>query len=215
MLKKADPNGTWDLPDDLDRTEVALPSGERARARGATTLEIVDAAGELIFAYDAAAGVTRLRVPAGSLQILTDGDLELGAAGRVRLHGREVQLQSGDDEAGRASVELRSGEATLESRRLAVQAERGDVTIDTATWVGRRLRGTLGEAKVAVGKLRWMADTVRSRAREAYHVVEGLSQTRAGRVRTLVEDSFHLRAQDLFMKARRDTKIDGEQIYLG
>jgi len=59
------------------------------------------------------------------------------------------------------------------------------------------------------------AATVISHAGNVYETVEELAQLQAGRQRTLIQGSCHLKARDAFMKAEKDFKVDGEQIHLG
>jgi hypothetical protein len=201
MLKRADPAGSWDLPEDLDSPtrEVRLATGECARVRtgeAGEALEILSAQGELVFSYDPATRVTRLVVPRGDLQLFAvEGNIDLNAGGDIRVRGE--------------------GAVDIQGQRLRLGAPRAEITIDTLTYAGRRLRANLGEAKLALDKLRVVADTVRQRARDVYQEITDLAQTRAGRVRTLVEDTYQVKAQDLILDASRDTKIDGEQIYIG
>jgi hypothetical protein len=47
-----------------------------------------------------------------------------------------------------------------------------------------------------------------------YRDVEGLSQTRAGRLRLVAEEALHLMGRRALVKAREDVKVKGEKIYL-
>ena len=52
-------------------------------------------------------------------------------------------------------------------------------------------------------------------ARAAGGSWEQLVQTRAGRIRTIVAKTFHLKASRARLRSEKDFEIDGEQIRLG
>ncbi len=60
-----------------------------------------------------------------------------------------------------------------------------------------------------------LRERIVERAKEAWRETEGLSQTRAGRVRMVAEQTLHLLAERTTLKAREDVKVKGEKIYLG
>ena len=52
------------------------------------------------------------------------------------------------------------------------------------------------------------------RAKATYRDAEDLAQTRAGRVRTVVETTFHVLAGTAIVKAEEDVKLKGKKIHL-
>jgi hypothetical protein len=45
--------------------------------------------------------------------------------------------------------------------------------------------------------------------------VKDLAQQRAGRVRTLVDGSYHVKSRTTLLSAEEDVKVQGERIHLG
>jgi hypothetical protein len=60
-----------------------------------------------------------------------------------------------------------------------------------------------------------LASTVIERTRSFYHAVEDLLETRAGRVRCVIDGTYHLKARDAVVRAERDVDVDGQKIRLG
>ena len=60
-----------------------------------------------------------------------------------------------------------------------------------------------------------MAIRIMERAKNVYRHVDELQQTRAQRVRTLVEGAYQLNSETSYIKSRKNVNIDGERIHLG
>ena len=59
------------------------------------------------------------------------------------------------------------------------------------------------------------AKTVYERFIRGYRWVKSVFQTRAGRMRTIVDSQYNLRAGSISETAQRNVRIDGKQIHLG
>jgi len=115
----------------------------------------------------------------------------------------------------RTRVELAPQRLNLQATLMSLVGRRGDIQLEDLAYAGKRLRGRLQEARLAMEKLDVVADRVRQRAKSVYQVVEGLLQTRAGRGRAAYEGAYHHTSRDLSLKAERDAKLDGNQVHLG
>ena len=60
-----------------------------------------------------------------------------------------------------------------------------------------------------------LARTVVEKTCNLYRNVEELLEIRAGRVRSLVNGTYQLKARDAVVRAERDIDLDGEKIRLG
>ena len=120
--------------------------------------------------------------------VAPDGDLELRAPrGKVRVVAAEgIELST-------PSVRSKVGEARVEGKTLELSFER---------------------IKTAAAVVETVAGRILERARDAYRETEGLSQTRAGRLRLVAEKTISMLGQRAVVKAREDVKVKGEKVYL-
>lgn len=214
-------------PGDPPRT-VTLADGAAAELEGTAPLQSLRffaPGGRLLFEYDARTGKARVSVDEGDLEVATGpGDLVLRGDRGVRIEGERVEI------AGRAGISLAAESATAQvgaevslrgdtlemtAADLALTAGRGDLRIGETRFVGERVRGWIADVRFTLGRIATVAGTVIRKARDVYETVEGLSQLRTGRLRTLVQGTWHARSRDTVLTAERDVCIDGEQIHLG
>lgn len=209
--------------------EGALMASDGASARlerdedGREVLALRDADGRILVAHRPELGRTEIHAE-GDLVLRAGGDLELDAQGAVRvragtdlgLEGRgDVRIASTDlDGAVRSALSMREGQVELSTERLGASVERADVSIRELNVVTRTLRAVAGRVKREVEILETHAGRIVEHARESYRETEGLSQTRAGRLRIVAETSFTTLAEKVLLKASDDVKIKGEKIYL-
>ena len=58
------------------------------------------------------------------------------------------------------------------------------------------------------------AQRIVERSKDVYRDVEGLAQTRAGRMRHVIESTFHLLSARAVVKAEEDLKLKGSKIHI-
>ena len=86
------------------------------------------------------------------------------------------------------------------------------VSLDT---VRRDRTSVYGHEKPTTPTLESIAEQVIEKAKRTYRSVEEVAQLRAGRVRTLVKDTYHLKARKTLLRSSRDFKVKADQIHLG
>jgi hypothetical protein len=94
---------------------------------------------------------------------------------------------------------------------VTLSAPRGAVNIDAAK--GVTVNAPSVEMRAETIELE--ATTLTQRIESAFQWVKDLLQVRAGRSRTVVEGSSHQLAERTFIRSEKETKVDGEKIYLG
>lgn len=146
------------------------------------------------------------------------------------------------DAKGRLLVRYADGAATIEaaSGDLRLSAPSGRVTIDAAEDIvleaGRELRQRAQRAVLAADDVEVVARAIVTsaerisetasrvertahrlieRAHDAFRDVTELSQSRLGRVRTLVRETYSLHTGRTTLVSKDDTSIDGNRILLG
>lgn len=182
-------------------TSTSCQAGDGSQAglerdQGRERLVVRDARQRLLFAYEPASGRCVISVPTGDLVLRApDGRIELEAADGVRVRSE-------------ATVEVDADLVRTRVRRAEVQLEEGQVEAAVLTTSFRRLRQTVDVLELKAGR-------VVERAKESYRDIEGLAQTRAGRIRQVSEQAVHLLGRRLLLRAERDVKLDGDKIHLG
>jgi len=158
-------------------------------AAGKQRIVVRDAGDQALFAYEPAAARCVVYAPTGDLVLSAPaGAIELDAGTTVRLRGEEAVV--------------------VDSEEVRARADRATIDADVVTSRMGRLRQTVELVETRAGR-------IVERARETYRDVEGLAQTRAGRIRQVSERAVHLLGKRLFFVARKDVKVDGSKIHLG
>jgi hypothetical protein len=137
---------------------------------------------------DEVSGKTILSVPEGDLDLCSDkGSIRLQAAKHIELSSQQFSLDS-------AKAEFN----VLETR-----------------YQGVRLSASIAQSKLFLGKLNTTVGRLIEKAKNAYRQVDNLNQVKAGRMRTLIKGSYHLKGESINQKADKDVRIDGDKINLG
>jgi hypothetical protein len=200
----------------VGRLRVRRPAGPRVE-REDRCVRVLSERGELLFEHDAATGRSRVVVPEGDLEVGTaSGGIRFRSAGEISLEGERVRVTARSAASGTAaSLDLHPARTRITGADVGIVAQRGEFAIGDETHVGRRFRLRSGHARLQVERLETVARTVIESARDVYRKAERLAQLTAGRVRTIVEGTFHLNARKTRMKAKKDFRVDGEKIHLG
>lgn len=169
--------------------------------RGAVA-EVRDGEGRLLVRYEN--GRAEIAAPSG--------DLVLSApSGRVVLQaGTDVEIDATKDLSQRAG-----GRASLASKSVAVEAVDARLHAGQVAVVADRILTTAKVVSQSVERLEVSAARLFEKTRETYRETKGLLQTRAGRVRTVVEDAFSLTANRTTLTSKEETSIDGKKVLLG
>lgn len=182
--------------------EIALADGAVVNVHGGAVAEVRDAAGRLLIRYENG----RAEVVAAA------GDLVLAApGGRVVLRAAtDVVLEAERDLTQRAGHRL-----DVAARRLTVEADETRLSTAQATVVAERILTTARVLAHNVERFEVSATKLLEKTRETYREASDLLQTRAGRLRTVVEDTFSLHARRTTIVSKDETSIDGKKVLLG
>ncbi|MEO5727832.1 MAG: DUF3540 domain-containing protein [Byssovorax sp.] len=170
-------------------TFVEARDGSRAALEATGSCEAIrvrDGRGRLLFEHNAEEGRSIVHVPEGDLDLVVPGSVRISAGAEIALTGA----------------------------RITMKADHADVRVDEARFAARALSSTVDHVLQVVETLEVRAGRVIERAKETYREVEGLAQTRAGRLRLVAEETLHLLGRRAQMKAHEDLKLKGEKIYL-
>jgi hypothetical protein len=171
--------------------KIALSGGTYATTTGPSQdqkLQIFSKRNELLFEYDEEKNKARVNLESGDLEFITqNGNISFTS-------GREILLQG---------------------QSVGVMAQRGDFRVEEMTCTGKRLQGEIGYVKLIAERMETISQSIIEKAKNVFRTVEQLSQLKTGRMRTLVDSTFHFKAKKAFLKAEEDYKIKAEKIHLG
>ena len=206
---------------------LPLPGGGHAAletAQGSTVLRVYSR-DALVIEYDPVTHRTRVMPEAGDLELAAPaGNLALRAAGSVAVEAGAVAIRSRigigltvetPDGATQSVLTLEGGTARLAVPTLDVAARQAHLQAGETRYAGRSLLAEVASLRLIAGRVETLAKTVVEKTRNLYRSVEELLETRAGRVRSLVDGTYHLKARDAVVRAERDVDVDGEKIRLG
>lgn len=175
---------------------VATPEGARAEVTGGT-LAVYDRRGSLLFEHRAADGVTVLHASADDVELVATRSLRLRVAGD-----------------GAPSITLGREVLSVHAPRTALTGASASVRVDDARLEATLVTTVADRARAVVGALETRAVSLVTRARSMMYEVEELAQTRAGTVRTVAREGFHVRGRRATIKVDDDVKLKGQKIYL-
>jgi len=188
-------------------------------------LKLFSRRNELLIEYDPESEKARINIDSGDLEFMTrNGDIVFNSANNIQLKGQNIELagRSGIrlgviDTIGRlaSSFSLRSSKTSLSSARLAITAQQGEFQLKETRFVSSKFLGKIEDSQLIVGKLSTIANSITEKAKNVYKTVEQLTQLKTGRMRTLVDSTFHLKAKKAFMKSQEDFKVKADKIHLG
>lgn len=204
---------------DIGNGAYALVDGE------SSAFKLFSKRNELLIEFDPESETARINIESGDLEFTTGkGDIVLNSANNIQLKGQNIELagQSGIqlgvlDSIGQkaASFSLAACQASLNSAKLRVTAQLGEFQLKEARVLSTRFRGKIEDAQLVADRVSTVANTVTEKAQNVYRTVEQLAQLKAGRMRTLVASTFHLKAKKTTMKSQEDFKVNAEKIHLG
>ena len=188
-------------------------------------LKLFSRRNELLIEYDPESEKARINIDSGDLEFMTrNGDIVFNSANNIQLKGQNIELagRSGIrlgviDTIGQlaSSFSLRSCKTSLSSARLAITAQQGEFQLKETRFVCSKFLGKVVDSQLIVGKLSTIANSISVKAKNVYKTVEQLTQLKTGRMRTLVDSTFHMKAKKTYMKSQEDFKVKADKIHLG
>ena len=162
---------------------------------------------------EAVVAVTAYVPRAGDEVVVVDGETDpfvIGVIRRLRAQDEDLVLESTGRVVlrGQGGIELET-DGTLEARSDAASLTTNDMALSA-----RVVRLASVSLLRCVDQLETRARRLIERTEESYREVEGLSQTKAGRLRQVAEGTYHLLARRTFVKGKKGVKVTGDQINL-
>lgn len=155
----------------------------------------------------------RLSAPRG--RVVLDAATDVVVQGRRDVStsaGRRLQL---DAAQGAQQLELDAQRTRLSAGQLEIDARQSRLATGSATVFARSIAVTAERAAQHVEHYELVARKIVEKTRDSFREVTGLAQSRVGRVRTLVRETFHLQSRRSVLISKEETSIDGDRILLG
>ncbi len=189
------------------------------------SLQVFSGNDELLFEFEPDTDRIRLYMDTPNLEVKNrTGDLCFNTAGRMRMKARSIELdghhriQMGVAQSTgtkRSQISLERSRVKMEGEEACIHAGRGDFRFAEMCYSGKRFIGNVVHASFVMRRMESTVRTMVSRARNIYQKVDELAQLKAGRMKTLVQRSYHMKAENTIMKAEKDYKVNADQIHLG
>lgn len=127
----------------------------------------------------------------------------------LQLHAENVEL------VAEQALKLRARRVEVDGEHLRTRAARAEVELGDGKLVAKTLSTTAERVRQLAGVLDVRVTRLIERAHDVYREAEGLSQTRAGRLKLFARGTLHAFGKRALLKAEQDLKLDGDKIHLG
>ncbi|HSU55988.1 MAG TPA: DUF3540 domain-containing protein [Candidatus Dormibacteraeota bacterium] len=179
----------------------------------------------LAITHDPDSNKTRIQIPTGDLEFVTaQGSISFQAAKDIRFAGSSVSLLSrwgaclgvfGANGKVKSSLTLEPEALKLKSAQISADAGQAEFNFQNAQLSGNSAQVQVGFLRITSQRFESIAETLMEKAKNVYRTAEELSQTQAGRLRTIVRGLWQVKARKAFLKADEDFRVDGDKIHLG
>lgn len=199
--------------------------GEENGTSASGVLRVFSKQQELLFEYDSTANKAKVFVQSGDLEFVTkDGDITLNSARDIHMKGQNIEMAgrsglrigiAGITDRFGSAILIRHRRMNLQSPEVNITSQRSRVFVDEMRYAGKSFLGKVGHIRIFAHKAEKTFKTVIEKAEDIYTTVKRLSQLKAGRKRTIVESTYHLKAKRSILKAEDDFKVNANKIHLG
>lgn len=185
-------------------------------------LQIRDRHDRVIFEYRPDVGNGTLSMSAGDVRLTAGRSLDLTAGEELRLFSGQgtrirslgsLRLSSESDRS--TEIGLGHGVLMTTAEHFRCTADSGDIRLERGRFQGESLVAQLSSVRLIVTTLETVVTTIFERATDVFRRVTGLHQLKAGRIRTVSEDSYTVTARQVRLDGEEAVKLQGDKIHLG
>ena len=98
---------------------------------------------------------------------------------------------------------------------LRISSKRGTLFIDDLMLAGKKVLGNLVKATITAEHLETRTQTIINKTKNLFQSVEKLTQLKTGRLKTLIQQTYHLKSKNTVLKSEDDFKVKAKKINLG
>jgi len=225
-LKKLYVIGLFSTRDTAERVKAS--DGSYAIVKNSpesSLLQLFSKKNELLVEYDPESGKTKINIEQGDLEFSTQsGDIVFNSAKNIHVKGQTINmlahsrlLMGVSNNLGEliSSLSLRHKKAMLSSAQVGITAQQAEFQLKETRYAGEKFSGKVGDSQLITDMLTVVANSITEKAKNVYRSVEQLTQLKAGRMRTLIEETIHTKSKKTFIKTEEDFKVKSNKIHLG
>ncbi|MCG8671480.1 MAG: DUF3540 domain-containing protein [Pseudomonadales bacterium] len=204
-------------------------AGAKLSETSPDTVQVFDNQQQLIFEYDAQAGVTRVMIPEGDLELATQkGSIRLNAADEVAIESQKITLAATDALALKVidiskqllrpvgtTLSLLPHKLKMASQSMELGAEDAQVAASRLNYKGQELSAVITRAAGVFDKVETKAKSLWQTSETWVSKVKDVAQMRAGRVNQQVEGTLQVKSEKTLHKTKKDYKVQADRIHLG
>ena len=214
---------------DEDRADgrLYLEDGSFAEIDGSGTderLKVFTKANDLVVDYHAGTNTVKVNTESGNLEFASaTGSIAFHAAKDIVLSASRVRLDADNDinlqvkapTGGGPALSMKNHRLQLSSPAMDITSQRARLFFEEVKIAGKSLLGRITDVQFVGRQMESVVDTVIAKAKNVYRTISELSQLKAGRQRTLIENSCHMKARKMILKSETDFKVKADKIHLG
>lgn len=192
-------------------------------------IQVFDDRRQLVFEYDAEAGITRLTIPTGDLELAAQtGSIRLQAAQEVSLEARDVNMLASESiglrviDLGKqllrpvgSSMQLLPQKLKAAAQSLELGADDAHLSLARMEYRGEQIHAVVSRALGVFEKLETRAKSIWQTSDNLMSKVREAAQLRAGRVNQQVDGTIQVKSDKAIHKTKKDFKVQAERIHLG
>ena len=189
-------------------------------------IQVFDKNSDLIFEYDPYAGKSRVNIKSGDLEFIThDGNINFISGKGINFKSKHsIIIESFTNIQASvmntinkvvSSLTFNQQKIKMSSPELNITVQRTDLKTVEMKYIGDKFSAVVKYGRLTAGKLETLSNDIICKAKNVYNTIDELVQLKAGRIRTLVKSTLHIKAKNSYLKSEQDFKINGEKIHLG
>jgi hypothetical protein len=194
-------------------------------AEGTSLFQICSDSNELLIEYDSQKKTARIFLHEENVEFFAPkGNITFSALKTIQFEGERIQLKgrseinlttSNSCNEASSSLSLKQYSSQLNTADITITAKQGRFYLDALTYIGKSLSSKIKGIRLTAEKIETTAVVIMQKARNIYSTVEHLTQLKTGRLRNLIDSTYHLKSKKMILKAEEDVKIQAEKIHLG
>ncbi len=190
------------------------------------TFKLMSDSGRLIFSYDSKTRKSTINIHSGDLDFVTHQgkinfksveDINFTSEQSVNIKGGSgINLGTADSSGAMVSnIQMNQRGLKFIASNLGVITRKASLIVQDLKYRGKKISTTVDSILLIAKRTETIAKQIFEKAKTVYKQIEGLRDIKAGRLKTLVKTTLHVKSQKAYHKAEKSYKINADKIDLG